>query len=87
MFLPDCCFSLTTADLQTELIQPGPRSLKKVYNPKNNLTDWLFMILKKTRAIPKLRFKKPNKKRILKNMDRTVQILVFCVPEMFFLKG
>lgn len=86
-FLPHCCFSLTSADLQTELSQPGPRSLEKTSNPINSLTDDLVVHdLERTRAIPKVIFKKTNKS-MLKNMETTVQILVFCVPEIFFLKG
>lgn len=57
-FLPHCCFSLITADLQTELSQPGPRSLEKVSNLINSLTDDLFMIPKEQGRYKKLDLRK-----------------------------
>lgn len=82
-FLPRCCFSLTTADLQTELSQPGPRSLEKVSNPINSLTDDLVVHdSERTRVIPKLRFKKTNKSMLIKHGDNSPDISVLCARDV-----
>lgn len=83
-FLPYCCFSLTTADLQTELSQPGPRSLEKASNPINSPTDDLVVHDPEgTRATPKLRFKKTNKSMLKKNHgDNSPDISVLCARDV-----
>uniref|UniRef100_A0A3B5K4B0 Uncharacterized protein n=1 Tax=Takifugu rubripes TaxID=31033 RepID=A0A3B5K4B0_TAKRU len=64
------------AYLQTELSQPGPRSLEKTSNPINSLTDDLVVHdLERTRAIPKVIFKKTNKSMLKKHGDNTVFLI------------